>query len=68
MSLHECTYHFKNLRLNISPQMRIHSQNNTPGFLSFLDCERFCESIGFGYTIYYIDENGKSINCFLVEK
>lgn len=55
------TYHFAFLRLNDYPQTRISSQDNTPGFSSLEECKNFCEKIGFGYTIYYFDDNGKKI-------
>lgn len=53
------TYHFSGLRLNVSPQTRINSQDNTPGFITLDDCIKFCESVGFGYSIYYHPKEGK---------
>jgi len=53
------TYHFEHLRLNVAPQTRVSSQNNTHGFISLAECIKFCDSIGFSYYIYYYDMDGK---------
>lgn len=52
------TYHFEGLRLDISPQTRINSQANSPGFTTLNECILFCNSIGFDYTVYYYTKDG----------
>lgn len=54
------TYYFKYLRLHIAPQTRVNADINSPGFMSLEGIKSFCKKLGFGYTIFYI-ENGKQI-------
>lgn len=55
------TFHFRHLRLNDSPQTKVESQSNTPGFSSYKECDDFCKRIGSGHTIIYYDRNGNGL-------
>lgn len=58
-------YHFWG-RLHIAPQVRIQSQENTPGFSSLKECEDFCKRNMLQYVIFH-RENGKKVYDIEVE-
>ena len=64
--MNQKTYHFAGLRLNDSPQTRISSQAHTTGFTTLDACTKFCDSIGFGYSVYYYDEFSVKTEVHLV--
>lgn len=53
------TYHFEHLRLHYAPQTRIYSQSNSTGFNTKEDLISFCKKLGFNFSIYYYDREGK---------
>ena len=55
-------YHFTG-RLIINQQTRIQSNIESPGFISLIDCVKWCKSNLFNFTIYHL-VNGKKIQDY----